>query len=447
MENQVIIGTAGHIDHGKTSLVRSLTGTETDRLKEEKERGITIDLGFAKLNSGETNAGIVDVPGHERFVKNMLAGVGGIDIVMLVIAADEGVMPQTREHLSICELLGVKNGLIVITKSDLVEPEWISLVKDDLKEFVKGTFLHKKPILQVSSETGEGIDDLKKILNKLILDVNPKDENGVFRIPIDRVFTMHGFGVVVTGTLFSGKVKTGQTIEIYPTETQAKIRGIQVHSESVEESAAGFRTAINLQGIEKTKIERGYVLGFPKEMRNTYMLDVFLELLESASNPLKNRSRVRFHSGTVEVMARVILLEKDSINPGDKIFAQIRLEKPITALPRDRFVIRSYSPMTTIGGGEILDVDPPKLKRMKKNSASRFEFLKKGSDRERLKKFIEENGISGTNFSELSGRVPQTIKKIRSEILELQNQQEILIADLDSGLSVEMDQFEKFKKN
>ncbi|MED5578836.1 MAG: selenocysteine-specific translation elongation factor [Nitrospinota bacterium] len=447
MENQVIIGTAGHIDHGKTSLVRSLTGTETDRLKEEKERGITIDLGFAKLNSGETNAGIVDVPGHERFVKNMLAGVGGIDIVMLVIAADEGVMPQTREHLSICELLGVKNGLIVITKSDLVEPEWISLVKDDLKEFVKETFLHKKPILQVSSETGEGIDDLKKILNKLILDVNPKDENGVFRIPIDRVFTMHGFGVVVTGTLFSGKVKTGQTIEIYPTETQAKIRGIQVHSESVEESAAGFRTAINLQGIEKTKIERGYVLGFPKEMRNTYMLDVFLELLESASNPLKNRSRVRFHSGTVEVMARVILLEKNSINPGDKIFAQIRLEKPITALPRDRFVIRSYSPMTTIGGGEILDVDPPKLKRMKKNSASRFEFLKKGSDRERLKKFIEENGISGTNFSELSGRVPQTIKKIRSEILELQNQQEILIADLDSGLSVEMDQFEKFKKN
>ena len=447
MDNQVTIGTAGHIDHGKTSLVRSLTGTETDRLKEEKERGITIDLGFAKLDSGEINAGIVDVPGHERFVKNMLAGIGGIDIVMLVIAADEGVMPQTREHLSICELLGVKNGLIVITKSDLVENEWIALVKDDLKEFVKGTFLDEKPIVQVSSETGEGIDELKKTLDNLISEVNPKDQNGVFRIPIDRVFTMHGFGVVVTGTLFSGKVETGQTIEIYPTQTQAKIRGIQVHSESVEKSTAGFRTAINIQGIEKTKIERGHVLGFPQEMRNTYMLDVSLELLKSASNPLKNRARVRFHSGTVEVMGRVIILEKELINPGDKTFAQIRLEKPITVLPRDYFVIRSYSPMTTIGGGEILDVDPPKLKRMKKDSKSRFEFFKKSSDRERLKKIIEENGISGTNFSELSGRVPQTIKKIRSLIIELQKQGEIFIADLDSGLSVENNEFEKFKKN
>ena len=447
MDNQVIIGTAGHIDHGKTSLVRSLTGTETDRLKEEKERGITIDLGFAKFNFDEINAGIVDVPGHERFVKNMLAGIGGIDLVMLVIAADEGVMPQTREHLSICELLGVKNGLIVITKSDLVENEWISLVEDDLKEFVKGTFLHEKPILKVSSETGEGISELKQTLNNLISQVNPKDQNGVFRIPIDRVFTMHGFGVVVTGTLFSGKVKTGQTIQIYPTEKHAKIRGMQVHSESVDKSTAGFRTAINIQGIEKTKLERGYVLGFPEEMHSTYMLDVTLKLLENASNPLKNRARIRFHSGTVEVMGRVIILEKNFVNPGDKTFAQIRLEKPITVLPRDRFVIRSYSPMTTIGGGEILDVDPPKLKRMKKESKSRFEFFEKSSDRERLKKIIEENGFSGSGINQLSGRVPQTIDKIRSLIFELREAKEILIIDLDTGLSIEKNEFEKFKKD
>ena len=447
MENQVIIGTAGHIDHGKTSLVRSLTGTETDRLKEEKERGITIDLGFAKFNCGEINAGIVDVPGHEKFVKNMLAGIGGIDIVMLVIAADEGVMPQTREHLSICELLGVEHGLIVITKSDLVENEWISLVVDDLREFVKETFLHEKPILQVSSETGEGMNELKHTLNNLISEVKPKDQNGVFRIPIDRVFTMHGFGVVVTGTLFSGQVDTGDTIEIYPTKKQAKIRGMQVHGELVNKSTAGFRTAINIQGIEKTKLERGNVLGFPEEMHSTYMIDVSLQLLKSASNPLKNRARIRFHSGTTEVMGRVIVLEKELINPGEKTFAQIRLEKSITVLPRDHFVIRSYSPMTTIGGGEILDVDPPKLKRMKKESKSRFEFFEKSSDKQRLKKIIEENGISGSSLSKLSGRVPQTISKIRTLIKELQDKKEILIIDLDSGLSVEKNEFEKFKKD
>ena len=245
----VVIGTAGHIDHGKTSLVKALTGTDTDRLKEEKERGITIELGFAELILDNVQAGIVDVPGHERFVKNMLAGIGGIDLVMLIVAADEGIMPQTREHLSICRLLGVKAGLIVLTKTDLVEAEWVELVTDEIRDFVKGTFLEDKPVVPVSAHSGDGLENLKTILTKIANETPTKSETGIFRIPIDRVFTMRGFGVVITGTLFSGSVSVGERVEIFPKGHQARVRGLQVHGESVKKSTAGLRTAVNLQGL------------------------------------------------------------------------------------------------------------------------------------------------------------------------------------------------------
>ena len=284
----VVIGTAGHIDHGKTSLVKALTGTDTDRLKEEKERGITIELGFAELTLDNVHAGIVDVPGHERFVKNMLAGVGGIDLVMLIIAADEGIMPQTREHLSICRLLGVKTGLIALTKADLVEPEWVELVTDDILDFVKDTFLEEKPIVPVSAHTGDGLENLKRVLNEIANQTPTKSETGIFRIPIDRVFTMRGFGVVITGTLFSGSVAVGEQVEVYPRTLQARVRGLQVHGESVEKSTAGLRTAVNLQGLERTEVFRGDIIGHHGELKTTYMLDVHLEHLADAPRPPEN---------------------------------------------------------------------------------------------------------------------------------------------------------------
>lgn len=417
----VVIGTAGHIDHGKTSLVKALTGTDTDRLKEEKERGITIELGFAELTLDNVHAGIVDVPGHERFVKNMLAGVGGIDLVMLIIAADEGIMPQTREHLSICRLLGVKTGIIVLTKTDLVDPEWIDLVADDIQDFAKDTFLEGKPIVSVSAHTGDGLEKLKNSLSEIANAMPAKSETGIFRIPIDRVFTMRGFGVVITGTLFSGSVSVGEQVEIYPKDLHARVRGLQVHGESVEKSTAGLRTAVNLQGIERADVQRGDIIGHRRELKSTYMLDVHLEHLADAPRPLKSRNRIRFHAGTAEIMGRISLIGQDVLEPGDSSFAQIRLEEPLVVLPRDRFVIRSYSPVITIGGGEILDIMPRKHRRLRSSSINHLKSLYQADETKRLLILLEDARLNGVELASLTGRLtlkPSEIQKIVQELVK-----------------------------
>ena len=437
----IIIGTAGHIDHGKTSLVLALTGTDTDRLKEEKERGITIELGFAQLDLGELQAGIVDVPGHERFVKNMLAGAGGIDLAILVIAADEGIMPQTREHLSICRLLGVRGGLVALTKTDLVESDWVELVTDDLADFVEGTFLEGQPVVPVSSETGEGLDELRTEITRLAEEVSAKSESGIFRLPIDRVFTMRGFGAVVTGTLFSGSVRVGDRVQLFPKSSEARVRGIQVHGEAVEEATAGMRTAVNLQGVERMDIERGHVLGRPSELKSTYMLDVHLEHIPDSPRPLKTRDRVRFHTGASEVMGRVSLIGTDEIEPGEIVFAQIRLEAPVAVLPRDRFVIRSYSPIVTIGGGEILDVAPRKRRRLRASSMEQIENLRAANETGRLRILLDEGRLAGADIAALTGRLTLTPDEIRAEIEALAEKDDIRIVEADSGLSLTREHF------
>lgn len=437
----IIIGTAGHIDHGKTTLVHALTGTDTDRLKEEKERGITIELGFAQMELGEIHAGVVDVPGHERFVKNMLAGAGGIDLVMLVVAADEGVMPQTREHLAICRLLGVRTGLIVLTKTDMVEADWVELVQDDLAEFVKGTFLEGRPVVPVSAQSGAGLDELRRVLAGLAEEVTPKNDAGIFRLPIDRVFTIRGFGAVVTGTLLSGSVAVGDQVIVYPSGKEARVRGLQAHGETVERAGAGTRTAVNLQGVDREEVLRGDVLGLPGELKSTYMLDLKLEHLEDAPRPLKNRSRVRFHAGTFEVMGRLSIIGADTIEPGESGYAQIRLEAPVALLPRDRFVIRSYSPMITIGGGEILDVAPRKHRRLRPASIALLENLDGGDEIARIKILLGLAGAAGADVRALMGRLTLTRKEIFEELKALSKREEVRIIDEETGLALTSERF------
>ena len=351
---QYILGTAGHIDHGKT-LVKALTGIDTDRLKEEKERGITIELGFAHLTlPGGKVLGIVDVPGHEKFVKNMVAGATGIDLVALVIAADEGVMPQTREHLEICQLLKIRHGIVVLTKIDMVDEEWLELVREDVREYLSKTFLASAPIVEVSAITGQGIDNLVQVLDKVFQKLPEKEAGHIFRLPIDRVFTMRGFGTVITGTTVSGQIRIGDEVTFYPQGIESKVRGIQVYNREVNEVHAGLRTAINLQGVEKAAIERGNVLASKDSLKTTHMIEVHLELLPSAPRKFKNRAKVRFHSGTCEIISTLVLLDRDELSPGQTCYAQIRLEEPTAVLRNDHYVLRSYSPVQTIGGGEIL---------------------------------------------------------------------------------------------
>ncbi|HLE42477.1 MAG TPA: selenocysteine-specific translation elongation factor [Methylomirabilota bacterium] len=402
----VVVGTAGHIDHGKSTLVRVLTGIDPDRLKEEKERGITIDIGFAHLDLGDgLTLGIVDVPGHERFVKNMLAGVGGIDLVMLVIAADEGVMPQTREHLAICQLLRVKSGLVVLTKADMAEPEWLELVREDVRGVLRGTFLEGRPIVPVSAKTGTGLDALRRHLAELARTVPARDTDATFRLPIDRVFTIRGFGTVVTGTVAAGQVAVDERVEVYPRQLQAKVRGLQTHGHAVASAVAGQRTAVNLQGVERAAIERGDVLSLPGLLRATFMLDATCEQLAAAPTPLKPRQRVRFHIGTSEVMARVHLLDRDQLEPGDRGYVQLRLEAPVVALPRDRYVIRSYSPMVTIGGGELLDVAPAKARRSPALVA-RLAVLERGEPEAVVEEHLRRVGPGGARSADLRARTP-----------------------------------------
>ncbi|HEV8663212.1 MAG TPA: selenocysteine-specific translation elongation factor [Candidatus Methylomirabilis sp.] len=389
----IIIGTAGHIDHGKTSLVKALTGIDTDRLKEEKERGISIELGFAHLTLADgLRLGIVDVPGHERFVKTMLAGVGGIDLVILVIAADEGIMPQTREHLHICRLLQIPRGLVALTKRDLVDPDWLEMVAEEIRIFLKGTFLEGAPILPVSATTGAGLEELKAALGALAAEAEPKRVEGIFRLPIDRVFTMRGFGTVITGTLLAGSVKVGDEVVVLPEGARSRVRRLQVHGETVEQAFAGQRTAVNLPGVEVSSIARGSLLCFPGAFRPSTAMDASLTLLADAPRPLKNRSRVRLHLGTSELLARVILLDREELDRGQSATVHLRLESPGAALPQDRFVIRSYSPAVTIGGGIILDPAPPERRRKRQEILEHLRVLEQGSPSDRLERLLLQAG-------------------------------------------------------
>jgi selenocysteine-specific elongation factor len=444
---QVVMGTAGHIDHGKTQLIKILTGIDTDRLKEEKERGITIDLGFAHMTCDDgTEVGVIDVPGHERFVRNMLAGVGGIDLVMLVIAADEGVMPQTREHLAICQLLRIKDGLVALTKTDLVDEDWIELVSEDAREFLKGTFLEGKPIVPVSAKTGQGIDELRRALQTLVDRVPPKQLQGKFRLPVDRVFTIRGFGTVVTGTLFSGTIRVEERVEIYPKAIEVKVRGLQVHNAGVPEAVAGQRTAINLQGIEKVELERGDVLGRPGEFAPTFMLDAVLHHLPDAPRPLRHRARVRLHLGTSEIMGRVILLDREELPPGEEAYVQFRLEKPATVLPRDRFVIRSYSPVQTIGGGMVLDVQPVKHRRGEAGLTSHFQRLAESGAQEVFAHHLKQAGYQGLRLPEFLPRTEVSAAHLRQIAATLQQAGLVRAVGAEMGWYVHADAFDRLTR-
>lgn len=394
----IVIGTAGHIDHGKTTLIKALTGRETDTLREEKERGISINLGFTffDLPSGR-RAGIIDVPGHEKFIKNMLAGVSGIDIVIMVIAADEGIMPQTREHFEILQLLNIKRGLIALTKSDLVDEEWLSMIKEDIKEEFKGTFLENAPIHAVSSKTKVGLDALIKDVDKLTEEIDAKDTQGHFRLPVDRVFSVSGFGTIVTGTVISGMIKEGENVEIYPSKEVSKVRGIQVHDKSVKVAEAGQRCAINIANVKTSAVKRGDVIAASNLMEPSLMIDCKLYYLKSASRPLENRQRVRLYHGTSEIICRVVILDKEELNQGEEAYVQLRLEKPLTAQRNDRFVIRSYSPMYTIGGGSIIDPLAKKAKR----------FDKKYLEELKVKESGKTENIIENNVKKLSDQYPK----------------------------------------
>lgn len=376
----IIIGTAGHIDHGKTTLIKALTGRETDTLKEEKARGISINLGFTffDLPSGK-RAGIIDVPGHEKFVKNMLAGVSGIDIVLMVIAADEGVMPQTKEHLEILQLLNIKKGLVVLTKKDMVDEEWLEMIKEDVKDRVKGTFLENSPIIPVSSKTGEGIDKIMEYVEEASEEVEAKDTIGHFRMPVDRVFSVSGFGTVVTGTIFGGRINTGETVEIYPQKITGKIRNIQVHDKDVTFAEAGQRCALNISGVKGEEVSRGNVISKEDIMEPSLTIDCNLYYLKSAEKPLINRQRVRLYHGTDEILCRVIILDKEEVKPGENAYVQLKLEEPIAAQRNDRYVIRSYSPMITIGGGAIIEPVAKKAKRLNKEYLEELKIKESGS--------------------------------------------------------------------
>ena len=410
----VVAGTAGHIDHGKTELVRALTGINPDRLKEEQERGITIDIGFAHLAWPDLRLAFVDVPGHERFVKNMLAGASGIDLVMLVVSADESVMPQTREHFDICRLLGVSAGLIALTKCDLADAEMRELAALEVREFVRGSFLERAPLVPVSARTGEGLEELKRALHDRALEIPSRGAGGIPRLPVDRSFSVRGFGTVVTGTLASGALRVGQDLEIAPGGAIARIRGLQVHGEDVPEAVAGQRTAVNLQGIAASEIVRGQSLIRPEALRAGSMLDASVRVLSDAPAPLKDLSRVRFHAGTSEILARVRVLGAPAIPPGGEGLVQLRLEAPALATPGERFILRRYSPARTIAGGIVLDAAPRKHRREETGLAPKLARLGATDAAERIRVFLDEAGENGTTLPTLASRAGLTAEDARA---------------------------------
>ena len=438
----VIVGTAGHIDHGKTALVKALTGIDADRLEEEKRRGITIDIGFAHLQlTPGLRLGFIDVPGHERFVKNMLAGVGGIDLVLFVVAADESIKPQTREHFDICRLLGIPRGIIVLTKADLVDKDILDLVRLEMEEFVAGSFLENAPIVAVSSTTGAGIDDLRRELERTSLAVVEKSAAGHFRLPIDRAFSAKGFGTVVTGTLISGSVSREEEVELYPTGRKLRVRGVQVHGKQADRATAGQRTALNLADIEPAEIARGMVLAAPGRFQPTRHLDCSVDLLPSAK-PLKHRAPVHFHAGTAEIEAEIRLLGGATlVKPGEHTYARIVLREPALLLPGDRFIIRMFSPVVTIGGGIVLDTDGVRYRKAD-NAAKRLDILAGADQTAKIALLVRESKF-GQSFADLVARTG-----LRQRELEAAARSEsfILLQQPHAWL-IDRDWFEKTKQH
>jgi len=423
----LILGTAGHIDHGKTSLVKALTGIDTDRLPEEKARGITIELGFADLElPGGIHFGIVDVPGHERFLRTMVSGVVGMDLVMLVIAADEGVMPQTREHLDVCQLLGLKNGLVVLSKSDLVEPDWLELVVEEVREFLIGSFLEGAPVIPVSSRTGSGFDRLRAELGRISLGLEQKRSEGHFRLPVDRVFTLPGFGTVVTGTLLSGRVAVGDEAEILPSALPCRIRGIQTHGSKVEVGEAGSRLALNLQGIDHYQVRRGDVVVPRGAYLTTRRVDVLLEHLQSAPRDLKHRSTLRLHAATYEVSAQVILFDREVLAPGESCYAQLRLSRPVLLQSGDPFVLRSASPSATVAGGRILDPSPPGRRRRSLEAVELLENLARGAESEAIAGIVAGSLLSGITHAAIAARSGIPARRLEAALAGLLGSGEVI---------------------
>ena len=425
----IIIGTAGHIDHGKTTLIKALTGCNTDRWKEEQERGITIDLGFAffDLPNGD-RAGIVDVPGHEKFIHNMVAGVYGMDMVLLVIAADEGIMPQTKEHMDILHLLGIQKCIVVLNKMDLVDPEWLELMEEEVRDQLQDTFLKDAPVVKVSSVTGEGLKELTDEIVKMeTSEVQEKEIHTIPRLPIDRVFTISGFGTIVTGTLISGIIRKDDTLQLYPWNAPCKVRNIQVHGKNVDECSAGQRVAVNLTGIKKEDISRGDVLASPNSMKGTTLLDVKLKILKDSNRIVKNRSRLHLFTGTSEVLCRAILLDRDELKAGEECFAQLRLEQELALRKGDRFVVRFYSPMETIGGGEVLEPNPKAKRRFKEAALEELRRKEAGSSVDVVQMHVKSHRDTLITITELAKLTALSEEEIRQDVSELEDGSEALV--------------------
>lgn len=426
MQN-VIVGTAGHVDHGKTCLIKALSGIDTDRLKEEKKRGITIELGFANLiDTDGVHIGIIDVPGHEKFVKNMLAGIGGIDLVLLVIALDEGVMPQTVEHFEILKMLQIRQGIVVLTKSDTVDSDWADMVEEDVRELIKGSFLEQAELIRVSSYTGENIDVLRQKIVAMAKQAGKRrEEKELFRLPIDRVFTMEGFGTVVTGTLIEGMCEAGEEVMVYPQERLLKIRGVQSHGQKEEKACAGQRTAINLAGIKKEELSRGEVLAYPGSLVNSTMVDATLRLFDSTQRKLKNGDRVHLSYGSAQAIGKVILLDCDVVEAGQEALVQLRFDDPICVKRNDKFIIRFYSPVETFGGGTVLNPAADKHKRGQEDVIESLKLKKTGTDMEILEQMVNEESRRFPEAEDLAAWMDLTVSEAEQMLDTLRNKKKI----------------------
>ncbi len=443
----VIMGTAGHIDHGKTTLIKALTGIECDRLIEEKKRGITIELGFAFLDlEKDFRLGIIDVPGHERFVKNMVSGASGIDFVLLVIAADEGVMPQTREHLDICTLLGIETGMVALTKTDMVDEEWLELVTEDVSDYLQNTFLADTPIIPVSAHTGSGIDLLRSHLAEIASSFKPHRRSDLFRLPIDRVFTMRGHGTVITGTTVSGKISVGEDLMIYPMEITSKVRSLQIHGEQRQDSLAGMRTAVNLHGLEQEDLERGFVLGRPGTLFPSQVWDLELSYLEAAPKALKHRTQIHFHHGSKEVLARIYLLDREKIEPGEKCVCQVRFDEPMAGVYGDRCVVRSFSPLRTVAGARIINPLGGKIKRFSAD-VQVLENLSKAEAEEVISLQLELAGYKGLSLSQLVIMTDMESRELEKKLQVMGGRQEVFLFDKDKRVYAGGEVVRKIEQN
>ena len=427
----IIIGTAGHIDHGKTTLIRALTGRNTDRLKEEQDRGITIELGFTwfDLESG-LRCGIIDVPGHEKFIQQMVSGVVGMDMVLLVVAADEGIMPQTREHLDILELLGIEKCILVLTKCDTVEPEWVDMMEEDIRKELKDTILENAPVVRVSSVTGEGIEALKKEIEKMVSSLPERDTKGIPRLPIDRVFSLQGFGTIITGTLISGTLHKGDALAIYPEGLKARIRNIQVHEQDAEFAEAGQRVALNLSGVKKEELHKGSVISLENSMENSTLMDGKVTMLRDSKRSLKNRERLHFLSGTKEVLCRAVLLDKEDIAPGEEGLCEFILEEEMVFKRGDRFILRFYSPVETIGGGIVLEPNARKKKRFSDEAIQKLLSKEDGSLSDVLETVIQEELNSLYTVQTLAKRLSHSVEEITPALSTLVEEGRVYPVDL-----------------